>query len=139
MSVDLTKVIYYSGANSFKNTGVYDTSITFSGSITAGATQTQSVTITLNENQAFAYAIAEYADLQRVIFGTTTKYWQKMTPYAGAYVRTTPTGNLGAFLSSKVNGSQVTFTGLLSNPYGVTETITTTVINIRYVTYTVTS
>jgi hypothetical protein len=136
MSVDLSKVIYSSTANSFKNTGVFSTSVTLSGTVGAGASVSFSSVVTLSENQVFSFFIAEYADLGKVLFGNTTRHWQRVPTLATAYVQTTPTGNLGCTLRALINGSVVTFTATLTNPYAGVETITSTTINIRYVTYT---
>jgi hypothetical protein len=136
--IDLRNALYSSSANSFKNTGVYTTSVSLSGSVAAGATATFTSTITLNENQVFTYFTAEYADLAKVIFGITTKFWQRSPSGANAYIPTTPSDSLGADINARVNGNVVTFIAVLFNPYGTPETITPTTINIRYVTYTTT-
>lgn len=131
MTVDLEKVILFTGANAFKNTGVYDTSITMTGTITAGQTRTFTSVVTLDENQDFAYAIANYVEF---IKGGSAAY--QVLPTFDAYVVTTPTGFINTALYFTINGSTVTFTAAINNPYGGTETIADTTINIRYVTYT---
>lgn len=130
--IDLSKVIYYSGVNAFKNIGVYDTSISMSGTIAPGATQVFAQLISLPENQNFAYAIAEYSEF--IKGGTAT--WQ-VIPTFDAKITTTPTGNLSMAIFFVINGSTVAFKTAVFNPYGGTETITATTLNIRYVTYTV--
>lgn len=138
MAVDVTKLIFSSNNNTFKNTGVYDTSITLSGTITAGQTRTFTSVITLSENQVFVFAKAKYREFTKYINGFTSQVWQKF-PTHYAYIPTTPTGNLGADLRVQVNGTTVTFSAVIYNPYAGTETITTETISIRYTTYTLTN
>lgn len=120
--------------NSFKNTGVYSTNIVLSGTIGSGANVNFSASVTLPENQTYAFAKAYYTEIAK---GGSAS-WQKI-PTAGAYVVTTPTGNLAAILFTTVNDKTVTFNASMFNPYGGTETIATTTIPITYVTYTVDS
>lgn len=129
--VDYSKVQYYSGANTFKNVGVFDTSVTFTGTLTAGQERTFTSVVTLLENQVFAFAVAEYVEF--VKGGGAT--WQVL-PSFDVNVVTTPTGGLTGYLLAQVNGTTVTFIGGIKNPYGVTETITSTTVNIQYTTYT---
>ena len=138
MAVDVTKLIFSSTNNTFKNTGVYDTSIVLSGTITPSQTRTFTATITLTENQQFVFAKAKYREFTKYINGFTSQVWQKI-PTHYAYIPTTPTGNLGADLTVTVNGSTVTFSATIFNPYVGTETIATETISIRYTTYTLTN
>lgn len=129
--IDLRQVKFSTAANTFKNTGVFDTSVTASGTVGAGATKEFTTTISLTENQVFCYAIAEYED-----YGLLNgNQWQKI-PTFDVELQTTPLGNIAWYLLFDINGTDVTFTLGLQNPYGGTETIPTTTINIRYVTYT---
>lgn len=129
--IDLRQVLFSSSANSFKNTGVFDTSITASGTVGAGATKEFTSTITLSENQVFSYALAQYTDFVL----NNGNQWQKI-PTFDLYIATTPTGNLNWYLLTTITGSTVKFTLGLFNSYPGTETIPSTTINIRYVTYT---
>lgn len=138
MAVDVTKLIFSSSNNTFKNTGVYDTSIILSGTIAPSATATFTKVITLTDNQDFVFAKAKYREFTKYINGFTSQVWQKF-PTHYAYIPTTPTGNLGADLRVSVNGNIVTFTAVIFNPYVGTETITTETISIRYTTYTLTN
>jgi hypothetical protein len=130
MSVDYSKLIYASELNAFKTQEINTTSITASGTIGAGATVNFTSTITLDENQDFAYAIANYREYVK-----NTLAWQLMPTFDVA-VTTTPTGFINWYLLYRINGNVVTFTLGAQNPYGSTETITSTTINIIYVTYT---
>mgnify|MGYP003440826170 CR=1 FL=1 len=136
MTLDLSRVIYASTANAFKNTGVYNTTLTFSGSVAAGATATFTTVLTTEEASDYVFVVAEYTNIyKKISAGDATKYWQKLPYLATAYIPTT-SANLGAFIYFVVNGTTVTFTGVLFNGNVGTETITTTAINIKYVTYT---
>lgn len=131
MSIDAERVIFASTLNAFKNTGVYDTSVTIAGgSLGAGATRTGTVIITLNEDPDFSYAIAEYVELTK---GGGAS-WQPI-PTFDALVASSG-GNLQAALYFQINGNTVVFTAFTNNPYGAPVTVTATTFNIRYVTYT---
>ena len=135
MSVDITQLQSYSGTNTFKNTGVYTTSITFSGSVASGAEGVFTSTITLTENQVFAFAIVKYLELAKKLAGGSTQVYQTITGYADMYVQTT-SANLGASMEIIINGTSVTFRAVLFNGNVGLETITSTTFNIQYVTYT---
>jgi hypothetical protein len=138
MTVNVTKLIFSSSNNTFKNTGVYDTSIVLSGTILAGQTRTFTSVVVLDEVPTFVFAKAKYREFTKYINGFTSQVWQKF-PTHYAYIPTTPTGNLGADLRVNVNGTTVTFTAVIHNPYGATETITAETIRIRYSPYTLTN
>lgn len=131
MSFDLRQMKFSSAANSFKNTGVYTTSLTMSGTIGAGATKTVTTTVTLEEDQVFAYALARYNEVAK----NSGNAWQKI-PTFDASVPSTPIGFLKSAIYFTINGNNITFTAFMFNPYGSTETLTSTTFNIRYVAYT---
>ena len=136
MSIDYSKLQFFSRANTFKNTGVFTTSIVLSGTIPSGTERTFTSVITLAERQVFVFAEAKYAEFTKFLgTGATTKLWQRF-PTFDAYIPTTPTGNLAAYMTPLVNGTTVTFKAGIFNPYAGTETITSTTIDISYVTYT---
>lgn len=132
--MDVSKTALTTTADSFKNTGVYNTSVTLSGTIGAGATATFTQNVTLDENQVFAFAQANYKE----IIKNSGNAWQKI-PTFDAAITTTPTGGLAAAIYFTINGSTITFTAFMFNPYAGTETISATTIPIKYVTYTVDS
>lgn len=135
--IDVSNLVIYSGANSFKNTGVYTIDLTLDGSLAASAQTTDSVSITLNENQQFVFAEAKYAEFVKATAGTTTTYWQ-VIPCFDVYINTN-LGPLRAYLIHKISGNTVTFTaGVQNDLYAGTATFSTT-YQIRYVTYTVDS
>lgn len=136
--IDLSKVVIYSGANSFKNTGVYTINLTLDGALAASAQTTDSVSITLTETQQYVFAQAKYAEYMKGAFGgDTTTYFQTI-PCFDVYLSTN-LGPLRAYIIPQVNGSTVTFTaGVQNDVYPGTATFSTT-FQIRYVTYTVDS
>jgi len=135
--MDITALQYYSGTTTFKNTGVFDTSISFSGSVGAGAEAVFTASVLLSENQVFSFAIFKYAEVARVISGSLTQRWQLASGFADMYVQTAPGGILGASMESIVNGTLVTFRAVLFNGGGAPVTITATTFDIKYVTYTI--
>lgn len=138
MSVDLTKVVFSSTTNSFKNTGVYTTSLSLPTSYTAFQEQTASTTITLAENQAFVFATANYAEYSRVVTeGVSTVFTQTLPTFDGYAV--SGSGPQSFYLYATVNGTSVTFTVGSKNAYGTSQTYTAQTINITYVAYTVDS
>lgn len=135
--MDITALQYFSGTTTFKNTGVFDTSISFSGSLPAGTETVFTATVLLSEDQVFSFAIFKYAEITKTIAGDFTQRWQLASGFADMYVATTPTGGLGASMESIVSGTTVTFRAVIFNPYGAPETITATTFDIKYVTYTI--
>ena len=130
MTLDLSKILYTSSVGTFKTTGVFSTSITPSGTIAAGATATFTSTVTLEESQVFAYAVSNYVEFTK---GGGAR-WQVL-PTFDAYIETTPIGNITWALYYTINGNVITFTLLARNPFGSTETIVPSTIDINYVTY----
>lgn len=128
--IDYSKLNFSSQLNTFKNTGVFSTSITMSGNLPAGTERTFTSVITLEETQVFVFARAEYAEF---IVGVTE--WQ-IFPTFDMNVPTTPIGSLTGYLLAQVDGNVVTFIAGIANPYGTDETITDLTIPISYVTYT---
>lgn len=137
MSVDLTKTQFSSTTNSFKNTGVFSTSLTTASSLGAGATDTVTSVITLNETQAFAFASAQYIEFTK---GGSAS-WQVVPTFDVTVQCTTApfTGPLTYALFFTINGNTLTFTAFTQNPYGSPISITPITIPIKYVTYTVDS
>lgn len=131
--IDVSNFVMYSGANSFKNTGVYTINLTLDGSLGAGAQTSDSVSITLTEDQEFVFAQARYAEYTK----GGSAAWQTI-PCFDVNIGTN-LGNLRAYLIHTINGNTVTFTaGVQNDLYPGTATFSTT-YQIRYVTYTVDS
>lgn len=134
--MDLDKVKLTTTHNSFKNTGVYTTSIDIPTSVPTGVETTRSVSITLAENQVFSFAMAYYTDIVKDI----GPVWQKCNTFDGKYTFTSPFSGVSAFyLTNVISGNTVTFTIGVLQTTGSTMTITAQNIPIKYVTYTVDS
>lgn len=135
MSVDYSKLNFYSVANTFKNTGVFSTSLTTPSSLGAGATSTVTSVVTLTENQVFALARAQYTEYSK----TGAVKWQLMPTFDATVQCTTFPfeGPINYALFYTINGTTVTFTGFVQNPYGVPINLTQITIPISYVTYTI--
>lgn len=129
--IDYSKLNYISSKNTFKNTGVFSTSISLSGNIAPGTEVQFTSTINLTENQVFVFARAFYTEY--VKGGSAT--WQ-IFPSFDVNVPTNPVGLLSGYLLARVNGTQVQFIAGIFNPYFAPETITPMSIPISYVTYT---
>lgn len=131
MSLDPEKVIFASSLNAYKNTGVYDTSVTIAGgSLGAFATRTGTSVVSLPENTDFSYAIANYAEFTK---GGSSS-WQ-VIPTFDAIVPSSG-GDLLAAIYFTISGTNITFTAFTNNPSGAPVTVTATTFNIKYVAYT---
>ena len=130
MTVDLTRVLFHSNYNAFKNTGVYTTSITASGTVGAGAIATFTSVVELDEDQDLAYAIAQYVEYTKL--GSAT---YQPIPVYDAYIPAT-SGLMRWAIIFVLDGSTVTFTLFAHNQSGSPEVVTETTIPITYVTYT---
>lgn len=131
MSLDPEKVIFASTLNAFKNTGVYNTSVTIvGGSLGAGATRTGTSVVSLSENTDFSYAIANYTEFTK----GGSAAWQ-IIPIFDAVVPSSG-GDLQVTIYFTINGTDITFTAFTDNPYGAPVTVTATTFDIKYVAYT---
>lgn len=134
--MDLDKVKLTTTNNSFKNTGVYTTSINLPTSIPTSVDTTRSVSVTLAEDQVFSFAIAKYID----IIKDAGAVWQACNTFDGKYVFTSPFAGVSSFyLTTLITGRVVTFTVGIFQSTGSTMTVTAQNIPIKYVTYTVDS
>ena len=131
MALNYSKINFIGSANTFKNTGVFSTSVILPSSCPGSSEVSGSSTIFLNENQDFAGAIAQYTEFTK---GGAVK-WQ---PLQGDVDVSTSIGNIAGFMIAKVSGQTVTFSINLRNPTGAAITITPQSIPIKYVTYTLT-
>lgn len=132
--MDLDKVAITSTKNSFKNTGVYTTSIDLPTSIPTSVETTRSVTITLEENQVFVFARAKYTEIVKDIGPA----WQACNTFDAKFEFTSPFSGIGSFyITTLVSGLNVTFTIGIFQSTGSTMTVTPQTIPITYVTYTV--
>lgn len=134
--MDLDKVKLTTTHNSFKNTGVFTTSIDLPTSIPNGVDTTRSVSITLAENQVFSFAMAKYTDIIKDI----GPVWQNCNTFDGKFTFTSPFAGTSTFyLTTLITGRVVTFTIGVFQSTGSTMTAVAQNIPIKYVAYTVDS
>ncbi len=132
--MDLDKIAITSTKNSFKNTGVYSTSVSLPTSIPTSVDTTNSTTITLSENQVFVFARAYYTEIVKDIGPA----WQICNTYDGKFAFTAPFAGVSSFyLTTLVSGLNVTFTVGIFQSTGSTMTVTPQTVQIAYTTYTV--
>lgn len=151
MSVDLSKLTLYTPDNAFKNVNRYTGSLTFPTSLTAGQTGTVSLTIPLTDTPVFTELFANFLELAEAISlyvfaaGTTPKRWYSGNESGGFGIGlhiSAPAPNVGWInggISTSINGSNVTVTGTVINPYGVTITIDSVTVSFVFVEYTLAS
>lgn len=137
MSVDHTKVVYYSGFNSYRNLGVFESAIAVTGvSIAADTVQSWSTTIDTGVTGTFVTASVQSADGTGLPTVTSDLYWRS---YPAASTITldlaTDPGGFGAIngtLDMKINGTEVTFIIYVYN-FGVSPLALTPVsVGVRY-------
>lgn len=133
--IDYTKLNFASQINTFKNTGVFSTSITTPTSLAASASSTVTSIVNLSESQVFVFARAEYVEFTK---GGSAS-WQIFPTFDATVQCTTApfVGPINYGLWAVVNGSTVTFTGFVQNPYASPISLTQIVIPISYITYTI--
>jgi len=119
---------YDSDAVAFKTVDIKSTTITVSGSFTAFQERTWTSVITLSENQDFAYAIAFIDDFVTL----DGKKWRTIPTFNG---QINTTNNITPFyVLYKINNNVVTFT-VGAKDGGLGDSITTTDVDFKYVTY----
>lgn len=117
--------------NTFKNTGVFTTSITLSGVIANGTFGSFDSTITLPQAPIYSETLAELTELTSGVFGWwDTKQNGFITVTAGLVTDT------NFWILVIINGSQITFRAQVFNGTAAPFTLQSTTVNIRYVTYT---
>lgn len=121
---------FSSDLSAFRSDGtVYTDSITFSGSILKGASQTKTATgITVPDLDFYKilyansiYSANKYRDIN-------------LEPVTLVY-DTTSASELSAELTVILTGNTITLSGTITNPYAATATLQTTTIAIRVVVY----
>lgn len=128
MSVDLTKLVLYSGNPAFKNNDIYTGSKSMSG----------------NENNAINFYTASATlpvtpDFTQILLSSDQNTW---TDYLimDVQVDDSVTGNnypTKLYISPSLSGSTVTFTGILAKQYVSTGTLHTSTFYYRIVDYSV--
>jgi hypothetical protein len=148
--IDLSKLQYYSGANSFKNDGtLYSGTMTFPTSIPSHSFVVTTHTETLAETPQFSMMYAyfqEYLDHAQQDIGSSefnaAQWYQTSVNTKIGLTVTAPSGSAGpldALIYPVINGTTLTVTGLVNNPYGDAITITALDVPWRFISYTMTS
>jgi hypothetical protein len=128
--MSFANINFSSDLNAFRSDGVvYETSITFSGTLTGSGSQTQTSSgITISN-----------LDFYQVLFDNSQKSAGKFRDISmdnATFVReTTGSTDLVAQLRVNVVGDVLTVTGVLINAYSNNRAIQSTTVNIRVVTY----
>ena len=143
MSADLSKLIFSSSANTFKNdNAVYLGSISFPTSVLASSTASTTTTVTLPESPVFSKFFAFYKEYYDARLGTGSAQWysSSMPGLGGIPVDiTAPSAQAGwinAWLYPVINGRILTVTALISNPYALNITVAALSVPFAFVEYT---
>lgn len=150
MSLDLTKLNLYTPDDAFKNVNSYSGSLTFPTTLAAGTTSTPSLAIPLTVAPVFTVYFAQFLELTEATFlynfaaGTTPQRWYSGNTASassfniGIHVNA-PAGNvgwLGATMYPIINGTIVTMTGNVFNPYGNSITFDSLIVPFVFIEYT---
>jgi hypothetical protein len=114
--------------NTFKNTGVFTTSVTLSGAVANGAFGTFDTTLTLTQPPIYSETLANFTEF----VSGTSGWWD--TKQNGRI--TTSAGTTNFWIILIINGNNVTFRAQVFNSTASPFTLSTTTVNIQYVTYT---
>jgi len=120
VTVDHSKIQYYTGYNAYKNLGVHPGAISVdTTSVSPGATRTWSETITVEPDSKFAFALIEANDVSLLGVPSALR-WQQFPPANVVYqtLSLDPAGNnyFDLLLDMSVNDDQVTFKATAFNP-----------------------
>lgn len=143
MSVDHTKVVYYSGYSAYKNVNVFETTIPVIGTtILTGAYHEFTRTITVDEDADFGTIMVKTNESVGSPPRTPSALRWQMYPAANIIsldLNTDPDGNgtLDCSLIVRITGSSVTFAVALFNPSVSSISFTPIEIPVRYAIYTV--
>lgn len=144
---DLTKVDYTSMANSFKNDNfIYTGTMTFPTSIASGSFVTVTQSFDIGESPQFSMLYAyfqEYLDTSEEYFGGVSfrpQEWYSISINSKVGMLVTApapqAGPLDAIIYPVINGTTVTVTGLVNNPYSVGITLEALEVPWAFVIYT---
>lgn len=137
MSVDHTKVVFYSGFNAYKNLGVFESTIEVTDvSVLSDTVQTWSTTIDTGVTGNYATASVQTSDGVGLPTVVGPLYWRSY-PAANTIsldLTTDPDGYgaIGGLIDMRVNGTEVTFTIAVYN-FGLnTVAFTPVSVGVRY-------
>lgn len=133
MTVDSSKIQYYTGYNTYKNLGVRSASVLVSGVIAAGTAADYTTTISLEANYKFSTARVRTTD-----FVGGSPRWQAFPPSVYYDVPTSagPVSSLQVFLALDINGNQLSFKAFAFNPEASDVTFSSTTIDFVYAVHT---
>lgn len=119
-----------SDLDAYRSDGVIQTrSITFSGSVGAGATKTVTAT---------AFNLTDM-DFHQILFDNSvhspSKYRDINLEWGTFITESTFGSELVAYFSPYISGSTLTISATLFNPYASSITLTSTTINFRFIAY----
>lgn len=148
--IDLSKVQYDSSANSFKNDSLlYIGSIVFPTTIAVGTFVTITQDFTVPEQPVFSHLYAffkEFSDASASFNGYSGDrgaQWYKISVNAKVgLIVTAPAANAGpleALIYPVINGSTITVTGIVNNPYPSNITLNPVTVPFGYIEYTLTN
>jgi hypothetical protein len=146
---DLSKLQYYSDANSFKNDGVlYTGTLTFPTSIDSGSFVTTTQSFSLSSAPQFSMLYAFYQEFFDAFqqfnvgsgYNTAQWYQASVDNKIGVTIPSgTHAGVIEATIYPVINGNNVTVTGLINNPYTAAITINALSIPWAFCEYTLTN
>lgn len=122
--------MFSSDLDAYRSDGVVQVrSVTFTGTVAAGAISTQTATSFTLTN----------LDFYQILFDNSvyspTKYRDVNLEGGTMIHETTSPSDLTAWFETKVNGNTLTISAKLFNPYSMTITLQDTTINFRFVAY----
>lgn len=136
------KLILYSGFNSFKNSDKYSGSISFPTSVAAGAVGTKTSVFALDDPPVYTEFFSYFKLVSDTIFSTGNSNWYGEAVSGAANVGvhvSAPSANagwIGASLYPVIDGTTVTITAEVVNPYGSTITIDALSVDFVFIDYT---
>lgn len=139
MSIDTSKIQYYTGYNAYKNLGVYPGSIAIdTTSVAPGTVRTWSSTVSVEPNSKFAWASIEANEPDGL--NVTPFRWQSFPSVTAAYqtLSVDPLGNgwFDLLLDIEINNNQVTFRANAFNPNAIAYAFNVVSINFIYAAHT---
>lgn len=140
MTVDLSKVVFYSGANAFKNDGtVYTGSLTFPTSLTSGQLGAVTTSFTLSSAPQFSKFFANFVETVDAMNSKPAQWYDEELCYSvGIYINSPSiyANWYAAFIYPIINGNTVTVRLEFQNPYGTSITLNPLTVPFAFVEYT---
>ena len=139
--IDLSKVIYSSNNNSFKNDGtIYTGSVTFPTSLTSGQNSITTTTINISSFPQFSKFYANFKEEADCVYSTGSVQWYDEIVSAGSigiHVNTAPhVGYINCSLYPVILTNTVLITASVQNPYNVTIGLDSLTVPYAFIEYT---